>query len=281
VDDLKTDTERAEYLQNILISTATGGGGEDKDYKLLRQQFNDNPVAAALLPSFVRTNRDLTQFWGFIKYKFGTYQERRDFIYAEFQPLFGHLEGTRKRPADPAVSEALKSFDEKGVQEVWAKALSRRDVDPEGAITASRTLLESVCKHILDAQKVDYDKGRLELPDLYKATAKELNISPSQHVEEIFRQILGGVASVVTGLGALRNKLGDAHGQGKAPVKPAPRHAQLAVNLAGATSLFLIETWQARNELSSEKFQPQAVSYRSDTVSKETVSHVPFKKKYK
>jgi hypothetical protein len=49
---------------------------------------------------------------------------------------------------------------------------------------------------------------------------------------------------VVEGLGSLRNKIGDAHGTGKAAVRPAPRHAQLAVNLAGAMTTFLIETWQ-------------------------------------
>jgi hypothetical protein len=50
---------------------------------------------------------------------------------------------------------------------------------------------------------------------------------------------------VVEGLGALRNRLSDAHGQGKRPVKPASRHAELAVNLAGATAVFLAATHEA------------------------------------
>ena len=37
--------------------------------------------------------------------------------------------------------------------------------------------------------------------------------------------VTGGV---VSGLGMLRNKLGDAHGSGKAKVKPKERHAELA-----------------------------------------------------
>jgi hypothetical protein len=44
----------------------------------------------------------------------------------------------------------------------------------------------------------------------------------------------------------LRNKIGDAHGKGKAAVKPAARHAQLAVNLAGAMATFIVETWRER-----------------------------------
>ena len=52
---------------------------------------------------------------------------------------------------------------------------------------------------------------------------------------------------MVQNLGSFRNKVSDAHGQGKHPVKPLPRHATLAVNLAGAMSTFLIETWNAKN----------------------------------
>jgi hypothetical protein len=57
---------------------------------------------------------------------------------------------------------------------------------------------------------------------------------------------LGGCTSVVEGLGALRNKVGDAHGQGKRPVRVSPRHAHLAVNLAGTMATFLIETRATR-----------------------------------
>ncbi|HCG8650235.1 TPA: abortive infection family protein [Vibrio parahaemolyticus] len=70
-------------------------------------------------------------------------------------------------------------------------------------------------------------------------------MAPEQHNESIFKQILGGCSGIVNGLGTLRNKLGDAHGQGKRPVKPQARHAELAVNLAGTMSLFLISTYEA------------------------------------
>lgn len=252
MEELRSDTERAEYLQNMLIAIATGGSAEVQDYKDIRAHFMNNPVTKELLPKMVVTNRDLTQFWGYIKPKFSTYKERREFIYVEFTLLLDYLEGKNKKPSDNSISEGLKTFDEAGVHAIWAKALERRLIDPEGAITAARTLLESVCKHILDEQLATYDKQKIELPELYKLTSQELNIAPSQHTVEIFKQILGGVHSVVVGLGALRNKLGDAHGQGKSPVKPAPRHAALAVNLAGATAVFLIETWQFKLESESK-----------------------------
>jgi hypothetical protein len=58
--------------------------------------------------------------------------------------------------------------------------------------------------------------------------------------EQAFKQILGGCDSVVAGLGS-RNKAGDAHGSRRRIYRPAPRHATLAVNLAGVSALFLSE----------------------------------------
>jgi hypothetical protein len=248
LEELKNDIEKTQALQSLLLARATGSVEGAAAYQILRTYFIQNSSWQDLIPGFVRTNRTLDQFWQFIKEKFSSYAERRTYIWQEFGPLIEYLEGKGRRPLDQQTSEALKTFDENGVHAVWQKALERRASDPEGAITAARTLLETVCKHILDHAGVSYDASKIELHELYKLTATELKISPSQHTEEVFRQILGGCSAVVNGLGTLRNRLGDAHGKGQRPVKPAPRHAELAVNLAGAMALFLVSTWQAKNE---------------------------------
>lgn len=98
--------------------------------------------------------------------------------------------------------------------------------------------------YILDEAEASYEDN-LDLPKLYKKTAHLLNLSPSQHTEEVFKQILGGCASVIEGLGTMRNRLSDAHGKGKVGSKPAPRHAELAVNLSGAFASYLLATWEA------------------------------------
>ena len=101
--------------------------------------------------------------------------------------------------------------------------------------------------HILDKTGVHYSND--DLPRLYGKTAEALNLAPSQHTEATFKAILGGCYTIVQNLGSLRNKLSDAHGQGKHRVRPLPRHATLAVNLAGGMSTFLIETWNTKNNL--------------------------------
>ena len=250
---LKNDYERAELLQNTLLDRAmyNEGEGTANNYSRLRQYFLSNPTTKALLPSYVRMSRDSDQFWQFIKQKFDRYEERRNFIREEMNPLLEYCESKQGFPAEKLISDVLQKFDEAGIHMAWQKALERKASDPEGAITISRTILESVCKHILDEQGVEYDANKIELVDLYKKTAEYLNLSPSQHTEKIFKQILGGCQGIVTGLGTLRNRLGDAHGRGKTSVKPAARHAELAVNLSGAMALYLIETHKANKPVTS------------------------------
>nr|WP_308005813.1 abortive infection family protein [Xanthomonas albilineans] len=239
--------EQTEALQNLLISRAVGGSESNQEYVSLRNALMTNTSVEALIPRFVRTCRNLDQFWQFIKFELPTYAERRQLIWDAFHPILETLERASISPADHIFADKLSTVDASHVQSAWTKALERRATDPEGAITSARTLIESVCKHILDESGTEYDDGA-DLPKLYKATAESLNLAPSQHTEAVFKQVLGGCTSVVEGLGSLRNRLSDAHGKGKVGSKPAPRHAELAVNLSGALATFLLATWEARSQ---------------------------------
>ncbi|MBM3927183.1 MAG: hypothetical protein FJ335_01795 [Sphingomonadales bacterium] len=148
-------------------------------------------------------------------------------------------------PADAEISDALAKFEPDQVHARWTAALDRRSDDPAGAITLARTLLEDVCQWLLDDLAIpaaDQD----DLPALYRKLSKGLKLAPDDHSEQVFKQILGNCQSVVESLGALRNKLGDAHGGGPKRARPAARHAELAVNLAGSMATFLVATWEVR-----------------------------------
>ena len=246
----ETLLDKVELLQNQLIAQATSAGGNNEVYVRLRRELLADPSVGPKLPRYVRTCGDLSQFWQFIKHKFGTYAERREFLWSEFRPLIDEVAGIGNNPALQVVSETLEKFDPEHIHAIWAKALERRANDPEGALTAARTLLESVCKHILDELTVPYQSDA-DLPKLYRLVAESLRLAPSQHSEQIFKQVLGGCQAVVEGLGAARNRLSDSHGQGKKPVRPAGRHAALAVNLAGAMAVFLVETLEAHQPRST------------------------------
>ena len=247
-DDLPDDpVERAIFLRSIITSLGTGGAMDDATYRLLRSEFLNNPATKRHVPQFVVTNIDSDGMWQYLKGFHtggGAYAARREHIAGEFSPLIATLvdSGT---PSDALVNETLTRYDGAGVFEVWKKALARRTRDPEGAITAARTLLEEVCKHILDDANEAYD-DKSDLPKLYSQASKLLQLAPSQHTEDVFKRILGGCHTVVENLGSLRNKISDAHGSGRRRVKPSELHAALAVNLAGTMATFLIDTWNSR-----------------------------------
>jgi hypothetical protein len=188
----------AELLQSMMVAIATGSSEKEPDYARLRQALVGDPSLDALLPRFVKSCRSIQQFWGYIKQQHEKYEGRRQHIYTAFQPLLDHLENPNKAPSDKLVSDVLEKFDAEHVGVAWKKALDRRTTDAEGAITSARTLLESMCKHILDEEGVAYD-DKDDLPKLYRRTAEKLNIAPSQHTEEVFKQILGGCTAVVEG----------------------------------------------------------------------------------
>ena len=207
--------DKVDQLQSFYLARATGDYGEYDQFSELRREILEEPKVAPLLPSFVRKYRRIEEFWQFIKAHLRSYAERREYIWAQFRPALEALEGTGRSSQEEAVSSGLQNLEAEHISAAWHKALERRTSDPEGAITAGRTLVESVCKLILDEASESYPESA-DLPRLYSLVAKRLKLAPNQHTEQVFKQILGGCQSVVEGIGAVRNRLGDAHGQGEA-----------------------------------------------------------------
>jgi hypothetical protein len=92
LDHLHNDFEYAEHLQNNVIARATGQDYDSKNYKFIREKFLIDSGTKDLLPDFIRKNRDLQQFWTFIRDKFPSYAERRAYIYEAFEELLAYLE---------------------------------------------------------------------------------------------------------------------------------------------------------------------------------------------
>lgn len=140
-------------------------------------------------------------------------------------------------------------FNSEHIQIEWKKAIERRASDPDGAMTLAKTMIETICKHILDELKIDYKQERdLTLQKLYSKVAKELKLSAHQHTEKEFKKILGGCSTIIDGLATIRGLSSDAHGIGKNKYKIAQRHAVLAINSAFTLIIFLADTFKARQE---------------------------------
>jgi hypothetical protein len=149
----------------------------------------------------------------------------------DYMDLFGEL--------DAAESEPVRSS--------WVKAMSNITSDAAGAITAARALLESACRHVLaEFQMKGDDHGNLG--KLYRDAASCIDLASKDQRNEMLKRLLAGCTTVVDGLSQLRNQLGDSHGRGPISMRPAHRHAALAVTLAGGLSAFLLATLDARRK---------------------------------
>jgi hypothetical protein len=153
----------------------------------------------------------------------------------------GHLIAAYVVPGLPELISAVQQRPGwENVQRMLTAAAAEAHTNPAGAITASRSAIESVCKHICDERGADY-KDSDDLPVLYKKTLQALNLTPEQpDIDRAVQQTLQGAVTVVYGLAALRNAFGDAHGKGKGVPGTPEAYGALAVNMAtGVTGLLL------------------------------------------
>lgn len=241
--------EKVETFQNLLISWATGSPWDEAEYKNLRDELLATSPTRDIVPRFLHYCGDMRQFWHFIKGISPQYKGRREYLWAEFKPVIDglRLSSGSISPSDNSITEVLSRIDSDFVHEAWQTALRRRFEDPGGACTAARSLVETVCKHILHQAGISYDDNA-DLPGLYHLTSKTLNLAPGKRSEPVIKRTLGGIVVVIEGIGSLRNILGDAHGKSTKSENPDARHAELSVNVAGALCTFLIATWESQKQ---------------------------------
>lgn len=99
------------------------------------------------------------------------------------------------------------------------RTLAGSQTDPEDAVTAACSTVESVCRSILIELGEPFP-ARKDVQELYNAVERPLGLSSDRSdidplIANDVRQILSGLATVIEGVGALRTHGGDAHGREK------------------------------------------------------------------
>ena len=130
------------------------------------------------------------------------------------------------------------------------RALGSSENDPEDAVTAACSTIESMCRSILLELELPLPP-RKDISALYKAVREPLGISPErtdlpQEIVDDVRKVLSGLVTAVEGIGALRTHAGDAHGRERGFRRIDARIARLAIHSASTVALFLLETWQQK-----------------------------------
>lgn len=240
-----------QFFENIVVDFQVAGQSRVPAVKECLRQLNETEpekvVAAIEAVSDPRDYLDEPEKLNAVveymnrRLKFDGYDLRKQ---GEFYRLVSCATDT---VAASSLRTALEEMDYESVSQDFKRALEAAENDPADAITAACSTVESVCKCILDDMGKPYP-NKQDIKGLVNEVAMHLNLSPartdlhSQWKQDI-KQILGGLISVASGVGALRTHCGDAHGRGKRQVPVDARIARLTIHAASTISLFYIETW--------------------------------------
>lgn len=147
--------------------------------------------------------------------------------------------------ASQSLEQMLKSKNIPAIEIEFKRALGEIEKDPPASLTAACSIIESFCKVYIEERKLDAPKDATIKP-LWAVVARDLGFDPSRLEDDDLKKILGGLSSIVDGVGALRTHAGSAHGRGKKGYRIQPRHARLAVHAAHTLVLFALETWEQK-----------------------------------
>lgn len=158
----------------------------------------------------------------------------------------GHIYPVSGLAPSRTLDMILRARDLTALTAEFARAEAGLATDPAAALLAACAIIEAFCKvYIEDTPELEMP-GTATIKPLWATVQKHLGLDPAAMVDDDLKRILGGLASVVDGLGAARTHASSAHGRGRNAYRVEVRHARLAVNSAHTLAVFLLETWDAR-----------------------------------
>lgn len=117
-----------------------------------------------------------------------------------------------------------------------------RDVENgeyDSAITKSRTLLEEVFCHAIEAKGETPSDSR-DIGRLYNQVKTLYNMHQDRDVDRRINGLLSGLEKILTAIGQMRNESSDSHGVGDRRINLKEHHARLFVNAAMTMADFIL-----------------------------------------
>jgi hypothetical protein len=145
--------------------------------------------------------------------------------------------------SSPEIEELFNDSSLFDIQRMWTKAKSRVLSDPEGAITAARTMLESICKILISESNGTYT-NKDDLPMLYKKAVEKFDLAPGKQTEEQYRKLAGSCVTIMNAIASIRNQESDSH---SGTHQTRVLNAKFVVNVAGSLVEFLVGLRNERN----------------------------------
>ena len=144
------------------------------------------------------------------------------------------------------LKETATVFDAKHLADQIRRMEQSVQSDPALAIGTAKELIETCCKTIL-AERDKSLPGKPDIPELTKATLKELRLVPdgiedSARGSDILKRLLQNLGTIGNNLAELRGLYGTGHGKHAHTEALTSRHAKLAVGAASTLATFLFDT---------------------------------------
>lgn len=217
---LDNNFELAEALRKNLISRATGGNFDSRNYQFIRKEFLQDETIKPLLPTYIKDCRDIEQFWQFIKEEIsgtGSYGQRRTFINESFQDLLGYLEEVHvlsdKKSVDLYHKSKVKTIDEE-LDDLISEAKKRFNNPSDKQIALEKlwdaferiktyfgTNKRNSSSTLVDKISTDFDRDFIE--NEFKVLTKigndyrirhhengKISIKDTKHIEYLFLRML-------------------------------------------------------------------------------------------
>lgn len=155
------------------------------------------------------------------------------------------IEEVESSPETSEIFEDSSLFD---IQRLWTKAKSRAIGDPDGAITASKTMIESLCKIIIDESGDTYT-NKDDFTSLYCKAVSQFDFAPNTQTETEYRKLAGACSTIINSISCIRNRESDSHASDKIA---ETLQAKFVVNIAGSIALFLVGLRKEKNQANQE-----------------------------
>lgn len=154
----------------------------------------------------------------------------------------GFITAAGASPVAKSLADYFKVGDFSSIEAEFDRAISQIDRDPHAAITAASAIIEALCKTYIEIHGLEIPPKQTIGP-LWKVMQQHLGLNVDPTLEDDQKRILGGLASIVDGVGAYRTHIGSAHGRGLEPPKIISSEARLAVHASHTVVIFVMERW--------------------------------------
>lgn len=160
----------------------------------------------------------------------------------------GNIRGCAIGVASRSLETIIRQRDFTNVEREFTRALTTVESDPAQAVTAACAIVESLCKVYIEDNDREFS-GDQTLKPLWKVVrghfSQYFSAQPGSLEANDILVILGGLTSVLNGVGDLRTHAGSAHGRGRESFQVGPPDARLAVHAAHTLVAFVLEKWRS------------------------------------